>query len=84
MRWLDRIFGLRTPARGDNAYREAMKESAELSHMLRISARSTDAARALMADIWAQNNNIPFLTSVTETVQEMKSPLEQRPSDLPR
>lgn len=83
---LGRIFGghaeAPAPNRGDMAYAAAMVESEELLKMLRDSSDSTDAARAVMADIWAQSHNVPFLTTVVETVQEMKSPLEQRPGDL--
>lgn len=83
---LGRIFGGHAetpqPSRGDMAYAAAMDESETLLKMLRHSARSTDAARAVMADIWAQNRNMPFLTSVMEVVEEMNSPMQQRPGDL--
>lgn len=83
---LGRIFGehheVPQPDRGDMAYAAVMDESEDLLKMLRDSARSTDAARAVMADIWAQNRNVPFLTTVIETVQEMKSPMAQSPNDL--
>lgn len=83
---LGRIFGghaeMPPPNRGDMAYAAAMDESDTLLKMLRHSARSTDAARAVMADIWAQNRNVPFLATVTEAVQEMKSSLEQKPDDI--
>lgn len=76
-----KIFGghadVPAPNRGDLAYTAAMIESEDLLRMLKDSADSTDAARAVMADIWAQHRNVPFLTTVTEAVQEMKSPLEQ-------
>jgi hypothetical protein len=82
---LGRIFGGHAdtppPNRGDMAYAAAMDESEDVLKMLRQSAQSTDAARAVMADIWAQNRNVPFLTTVTEAVQEMKSPIAQRPDD---
>lgn len=83
---LGKIFGGRSeapaPIRGDMAYAMAMVESDDLLKRLRESSRSTDAARAVMSDIWAQNRNIPFLTTVTESVQEAKSPLEQRSDDF--
>jgi hypothetical protein len=82
---LGKIFGKPAetppPSRGDDAYAAVMEESEDVLKMLRQSAESTDAARAVMADIWAQNRNVPFLTTVTETVQEMKSPIAQRPDD---
>lgn len=65
---------------GDVAYSKAMTETRELREKMRGCAESTDVARALMADIWFQNHNIPFLTTVYEGVQEMKSGTDQKPS----
>lgn len=83
---LGRIFGgnaegVPAPSRGDMAYAQAMNESYELLKRMRETSRSTDAARAVMADIWAQNHNVPFMTTIVETVQEMKSGIEQNPED---
>ena len=74
-----RIFGHRPEARGDAAYREAMHISGDLLRYMGEASTSTDAARGLMADIWAQNHNIPFLTTVYQSVQEMKSGTDQKP-----
>jgi hypothetical protein len=68
-RWL---FG-RPKDASDRAYEEAMGVSNDLIARMREAGDSTDAARAVMADIWAQNHNIPFLTTVYESVQEAKS-----------
>lgn len=74
-----RLFG---ESSATPAYDRAMSVSDDLlSKMQDYSARSTDAARAVMADIWAQNRNVPFMTTVVEAVEEAKSPLEQKPSD---
>lgn len=62
-------------------YRKAMAVSEDLLTRMREASRSTDAARAVMADIWLQNHNVPFLTTVYESVQEAKSPTSQRPED---
>jgi hypothetical protein len=75
---LGRIFGLRAPGAGDIAYDRAMNESADLLNQMREHSCSTDAARAVMADVWAQNHNIPFVTTVYQVVQEMKSGIEQQ------
>lgn len=84
---LGKIFGARaeppTPTRGDIAYATVMNASDDLLKRMRDTSKSTDAARAVMSDIWAQNHNVPFMTAVIETVQEMKAPIEQRPEDLP-
>ncbi len=73
--------GAPVPTRGDVAYAAAMGESDDLLERMHQNSRSTDVARAVMADIWSQNHNIPFLTTVVETVQEMKAPIAQRPED---
>lgn len=66
------LFG-RPKDASDRAYEEAMGVSNELIARMRESAESNDAARAVMADIWAQNHNIPFMTTVYQSVQEAKS-----------
>lgn len=74
---LGRIFGGRAEARSEASYREAMKVSSDLLSKMREYSSSTDAARALMADIWSQNHNIPYLVTVYEASQEMRSGIEQ-------
>lgn len=68
-------------SRGDLAYAHAMTVSGDLLTRMQECSRSTDAARAIMADVWAQNHNAPFLTTVFEAVQEAKSPIVQNPAD---
>lgn len=78
---LGRIFGSAKPpplpAPGDLAFDRVMDKSDEIMRRMRECSESTDVARALMADIWFQNNNIPFLVTVFETVQEVKTGPEQ-------
>lgn len=69
----DRTGGPVVPSRGDIAYADAMRESDDLLRRMRESSGSSDAARAIMSDVWAQSHNIPFLTTVYESVQEAKS-----------
>lgn len=68
---LDLLFG--TARTSAPAYVNAINESSDLLRRMREHSQSTDAARAIMADVWAQNHNIPFLTTVYETVQELNS-----------
>lgn len=63
----------------DIAYQKAMGVSDDLIRRMRENSTSSDAARAVMADIWAQHHNIPFMTSVYETVQELNASTRQRP-----
>lgn len=72
--FLAKFFGVTMPeSRGDHLYHEAMRQSTDLVRHMRDCSMSTDAARAIMADVWAQNHNIPFLTTVYEAVQEAKT-----------
>lgn len=60
-------------SRGDIAYARAMSASDDLLYRIREAGRETDAAREVIADIWSQASNIPFMTTVYEAVQEAKS-----------
>ena len=73
MSLLRRIFGAHQPPRSDMAFGAAMNTSDDLISRMRESSGSKDAVRAIMADIWAQHHNIPFMTTVYEAVQEMKA-----------
>lgn len=66
---------------GDNAYHRAMAVSGDVLAHMREASQSHDPARAVMADIWAQHHNVPFMTTIVETVEEMKAPLQQSPLD---
>lgn len=59
--------------RGDVAYQRAMDASADLLFRIREAGREADVARVVIADIWAQASNIPFMTTVYEAVQEAKA-----------
>lgn len=50
-----------------------MAESDDLIEHMRQASQSKDAVRSVMADIWQQHHNIPFMVSVFETVREMKA-----------
>ena len=87
MGWIDRILSPRRNGAATHVYNQAMGESGDLIKRMREHSISTDAARAVMADIWAQHRNIPFMTSVYETVQEMKAATatdHQQPPPLPK
>lgn len=61
------------PTNADRTYARAMAVSDDLLKKMHDYSRSTDAARAVMADVWAQNHNIPFMVTVYEAVEEAKS-----------
>ncbi len=88
---LGRIFGNTPsppplPGAGEQVYHQAMTESRALREKMRECSSSTDAVRALMADIWAQKHNVPFLTTAYESIQEAKTGPEimQNYDRLPR
>lgn len=64
------------PAPANLAYAKAMNESDDLLRQMKEASRSTDSARGVMADIWHQRNNVPFMVTVREAVLEMKAPFE--------
>lgn len=54
------------------AYRDAMQVSNELIGDLRDGYKKNDVIRQLFSDIHEQRDNVPFVTTVYESVQEMK------------
>jgi hypothetical protein len=76
---LGKIFGTRksppplSPGPGEVAFEKVMSESRALRAKLRAASQSTDAARAIMADVWEQSRNTPFIVTVFEAVEEAKS-----------
>jgi hypothetical protein len=60
-------------SKGDIAYDQAMRASDELIYRIREAGREHDAARSVMADVWSQAKNIPFMTTVYQAVQEAKT-----------
>lgn len=63
------------PAPSDIAYAAAMSESGDLLQRMQEAAKAPDAVRSLMASIWLQRHNVPFVATVHEAVQEMKAPM---------
>ncbi len=77
MTLIDRLFMKLRPATasaGSEAATKAMKISDDLVQRMREHSASDDPARALLADIWSQRYNVPFMTTMYESAQEMKSP----------
>ena len=72
MSLLASLFFPRRREPSELAYQRAMGASADLIRRMRESPKSNDAARSIVADVWDHHHNTPFLTSVYETVQEMK------------
>jgi hypothetical protein len=62
----------------DEKYQLAMRESDVLLADIREAEKTSDPIRAMMASLWAHRRNIPFATTIHESIEEMRSPLEQR------
>lgn len=77
--WSRRPAAAAAVAAEPSPYEHAMAVSNELIERMRAYSNGRDAARGIMADVWAQNHNVPFLTTVHEAVEEAKSPLAQDP-----
>lgn len=79
---LRNLFHSRAPTAADAAFDHAMSESDSLiTKMRECSDDRKNPIRALMADIWAQNHNIPYIATVYESVQEMNAAVAYKPSD---
>lgn len=71
------LGGLLFPQRGEGAgyaYWQAVRVSDDLLNHLRNPAAADEPSRSLFVVLWEKRHNIPFLTSVYETVQEMDLP----------
>lgn len=67
------LFHARRRSAADAAYDRAMAESANLIAKMRECSDDRNPIRAIMADIWAQNHNVPYVATVYESVQEMNA-----------
>jgi hypothetical protein len=79
MRIFRRLFGGRRRSRSDQVYGNAMNLGAELVSYMRQASLSDDPARAVMADIWSQRHNVPFMATVYEATQEMTAATDYTP-----
>lgn len=70
---LQNLFHARRRSAADAAYDRAMEESTSLIAKMRECSDGKSPIRAIMADIWAQNHNIPYVATVYESVQEMNA-----------
>lgn len=62
-------------------YQLAVAATDDLLEKMRAYSNGSDAARAIMADVWAQNHNVPFLTTMHEAAQEAAAGIKQRSED---
>lgn len=78
-----KLFGSGNSATGAaSKYETAMEISDELHRRMMAHSTGSDPARGVMADIWSQRNNVPFMTTVVEAVAEAGAAIQQRPEDL--
>lgn len=72
------VYGSSSLRNSDIPYYRAVAATNDVMARMASSPRTTDAARAIMSDIWAQAHNVPFMTTLYETTQEMNAPLKQK------
>lgn len=58
---------------GNVAATRALAESDALIKKMRETSGSNDAWRAVLADIFLQRHNVPYMTTVYESTQEMNA-----------
>lgn len=76
MSFLDRLLGRHQRQEGSVLAKTAMAVSDDLIKHMQAASRSNDPARALLADIWAQHHNVPYMTTMYEANAEMMSALQ--------
>ncbi len=77
MTFLQRIFGDHHMTAGQAAYNRAMRVTDDFISQIRQA--SNHPVRAVVSDIISHADNVPFMTTIYEAVEEMKVvPLEQR------
>jgi hypothetical protein len=57
-------------------FEAAMKESGDLIQYFREASNDHHPIRAMMADLWLQRHNVPFVTTTYEAMTEMKSAVQ--------
>lgn len=76
------LFRTASEPRG-SAYAAAMNGTDVLLQRMEAEQRSADPARAVMASIWRQRNNIPYMATIHEAVAEVNSPFVGTEARLP-
>lgn len=46
----------------------------DLTNSMRAYSAGNDPVKALMSDLWQHRNNVPFVTTIYEAIQEVKLP----------
>lgn len=72
MAFINRILGREQRSSGSNAAEKALSVSDDLINRMRDASASKDPVRALLADIWAQRQNVPYIITMYESNREMK------------
>lgn len=56
----------------------ALAATDELIERMRASSASNDPVRAIMANLWEQRHNVPYVTTIFEADAEMKSAVDSK------
>jgi hypothetical protein len=78
--WARGLLGIVEDDRSAPKYARAVAASDDLIRRMRDSSASGDPVRAVMADLWQQRHNVPYVTTVYEAVAEMSAAVDQKPA----
>jgi hypothetical protein len=76
MTFFDRLRALfSSPSTSESTenFRAAIRVSKDLIDQMRKDQDSRNPVTALMADIWMQRHNMPYMTTIYEAVQEVET-----------
>lgn len=65
----------------DFKFDRAMAESEDLLARMAEARKSANPIQALTTALWRHRNNVAFMTTVVEAVEEAKAPIAQRADD---
>lgn len=76
--WARSLFNHHQPrATGLARAERALDESKKLIERMREASISGDPVRGIFADMWLERHNIPYVTTMFEANEEMKSATDQ-------
>lgn len=71
-----RLWTSRCPTLAEEKYYRAMQMSSDLLRRIR-GERIHDPALMVVSDVISHRNNVPYMTTVYEAVEEVNAPLKQ-------
>lgn len=79
--WLRSHLFVAPPTAGLAAFDRATAASTDLRARMRAASNSNDPIRGMLADLWLERHNIPYVTTIYEAHREMLGAIRQKPED---